>query len=160
MNMKILAIVMLMIVLAAAYHFKNKKPVVVVPPPPVVKPEIIQEDPVVEKLKPIEAKTYEEAVKFAKENNYTIFLYFGAPWCGYCKQMETKTFTDKDVIEKLSSTFVVLRINTDENKTIARKFGVLGIPAYMIIDSEEQVQIRTIGYKNPTQFLEWLQSHK
>lgn len=111
---------------------------------------------IIPKVDPKAVATYAEAITASKESKCNIFLYFGAPWCNYCEQMKSKTFVNSAVKEKLSKNFVVLIINTDKDKTTARKFGVQGIPAYMIINNEGNVLREATGYKSDIEFLKWL----
>lgn len=108
------------------------------------------------KIAPKTVSSFAEATASAKESGCNIFLYFGAPWCGYCEQMKATTLVDSEVKEKLSNNFVVLIINTDDDKTVARKFSVRGIPAYMVINSDGNVLRKTTGYKAKADFLKWL----
>lgn len=164
MNIKYLIVALLAGMLLFAVYAKNKPanskplddmPIAVTPP---VTPEQPQpEEPTVpETVVPKTVTTYAEAQAAAKAANCNIFLYFGAPWCGYCEQMKSTTLADSEVKDKLSKNFVVLIINTDDDKSIARKFGVRGIPAYMVINSEGSVLRKTTGYKAKREFLGWL----
>lgn len=130
-------------------------PVAPVTPQPQPTPEPIP-DTTPKKVAPRTVNTYAEALTASKESGCNIFLYFGAPWCGYCEQMKSTTLVNSEVTEKLSKNFVVLIINTDEDKATARKFGVRGIPAYMVVNSEGNVLRKTTGYKPAKEFLKWL----
>ena len=103
-----------------------------------------------------EAKTYEEALKISKETNKQIFIYFGADWCSYCKKMEN-IFENESVSKELDQ-YVFLKINVEKNKSLAKKHDVKTIPDYMIINEEEDVIKRHTGYKNKTEFLDWLKN--
>lgn len=169
MNIKpnMVFVIMMAALIFGALYFKNKPansaipsdmPIAVSPPVQEPKPDPKIEIPEVEpEIKvPRTVSTYTEALAAAKEANCNIFLYFGAPWCGYCEQMKSTTLASQAVKDKLSNNFVVLIINTDEEKSIARKFGVRGIPAYMVVNDKGNVLRRTTGYKPPTEFLRWL----
>lgn len=103
-----------------------------------------------------QAKDFDEALAAAKEYNQNIFIYFGASWCPGCVKMKTQTLPEKDVKERLEKDFVQLIIDTDQDKTLARKFGIRGIPAYMILDKDGNILKKTSGFKSKTEFLAWL----
>lgn len=72
---------------------------------------------------------WEAALKKAQETKKPLLIEFGAPWCIYCNIMEATVLHDPEVVA-LSQKFVPLSINIDklENKEIAKKFNVSGIP--------------------------------
>lgn len=109
-----------------------------------------------EKILPKEVKTYEEAIELSKKSGCNIFIYFGAPWCGYCNKMLQTTLSDAEVVEKLSKNYVVLKIDIDFNKKLTKMYEVEGIPHYFIINNKEKIIKENLGFKNKKEFLEWL----
>lgn len=103
-----------------------------------------------------EVKNFDEALAAAKEHNQNIFIYFGAPWCPGCVKMKNQTLPEKEVKARLEKDFVQLIVDTDQDKTLARKFGIRGIPAYMILDKDGNILKKTSGFKDKTEFLKWL----
>ena len=45
-----------------------------------------------------------------------IDLYTG--WCGWCKVMDQKTFTNKEVIDKINKNFLPIKFNAEYQKNI------------------------------------------
>lgn len=162
MNIKFIA-VMLVLLLGVIFISKSKKenvvpintvPITVEPVPELE--EVPEQEPLPEKVEPKTVNSYQEALVAAKEAKCNIFIYFGAPWCGYCEQMKATTLSSPTVKEKLSKNFVILIINTDVDKATPRKYNVGGIPAYMVINSDGNVLRKTTGYKDSQAFLKWL----
>jgi thiol:disulfide interchange protein len=116
-----------------------------VTPPEVKPPEILKE-----------AATYAEALSASKTFKRPIFLYFGAEWCHWCKKMKTDTLSQAEVKDKLGKEYIVCFIDTDKDKATARKYKVSGIPAYMVVASDETVITRASGFKTKADFLDWL----
>jgi len=91
------------------------------------------------------------------EDQKPILLDFYADWCIACLEYEKFTFKDKKVIE-LMKNFSLLRAdvtaNNDEHNSLLQKFNLFGPPGIIFFDSNgnEIKHIRTIGFKNPTQF--------
>lgn len=97
-------------------------------------------------------------------SNKPVMLDFQASWCVACKELEEITFKDPRVIEKLKG-FTLLRAdvtkNSDEDKLMQKRFGVVGPPALIFWDknSNEIKASQIVGYKNPEQFLEIVNKH-
>jgi len=102
--------------------------------------------------------TYEDAVTLADRTDKTVFLYFGAEWCGYCNKMK-QVFGEEEVAKELDKR-IIMFIDVDKNSSLKRKFSVRTIPDYMIIDGKENVIKRNKGYMNKDSFINWLKESK
>lgn len=166
--MKKALVVVLLIALAGILFWKFGKhpaaPVkpqdfaVVKPPEEAPAPKPLPEVKPPEMLK--DFSNYAEALSASKAYKRPIFLYFGAEWCHWCKKMKADTLSQAEVKDKLGKEYIVCFIDTDKDKTTARKYKVGGIPAYFVVSSEETVVARASGFKDKAQFLEWLRSKK
>jgi thiol:disulfide interchange protein len=58
----------------------------------------------------------EEAQKRAKDSPKMVFIDFTAKWCGWCKVMDKKTFTDPEVADYLNQYFYSVKIDFDSPK--------------------------------------------
>jgi thiol:disulfide interchange protein DsbD len=75
-----------------------------------------------------------------------------APWCGYCKEMDQKTFQDPQVQQKLSN-YVLLKVNGDENPDFMNKYQVYSYPTILILDSGGNLVKTISGYQSPEDFI-------
>lgn len=101
-------------------------------------------------------KNYNEALKMASDRNMKIVLYLHAGWCQWCKKMDSESFPDAKVREALKN-YVFADINADENRPIANKYGVQGIPAVIIIDAQEKV-VKKANFMDAKKLAGWLGS--
>jgi len=61
---------------------------------------------------------YGEALEQAAREDKHIVIDFYTNWCGWCKVMDRKTYTDARVVELLNSSFVIAKVNAESNKRI------------------------------------------
>lgn len=76
----------------------------------------------------IEWHSYEAGLARAKFEKKKVFLYFQADWCGYCREMENKTFKDSAVIASLNRNFIPIRVDSDREAAVASLYRVKGLP--------------------------------
>jgi len=76
-----------------------------------------------------------------------VLVDFWAPWSGPCKMVGP-------VVESLAADYdgklVVGKVNVDENKDLAVKFGIRGIPTLVIFKDGSEVQ-RVVGAQGKAQ---------
>ena len=73
------------------------------------------------------------------------YLYFSAPWCGPCKMLSP-------VMEQVSNTIPVNKINVDEQPDFAQKYGIRSVPTVVLLEGGQEVK-RHIGVKNLNEYL-------
>jgi thiol:disulfide interchange protein DsbD len=100
----------------------------------------------------------DQRLKQASANKQWLMLDFYADWCISCKEMESYTFSDPKVKQRLAN-LVLLQVdmtdNTEEHKALLKRFNLVGPPAVLFFspDSQEQQQYRVIGYQESAAFL-------
>lgn len=64
--------------------------------------------------------TIEEAGKLGASNNDKKFLIdVYTDWCGWCKVMDKKTFSDPELIKYLNDNFHVVKFNAEQKETLS-----------------------------------------
>jgi len=82
-----------------------------------------------------------EGLKQGLEENRPVFIDFWATWCKNCLVMDATTLKDSSVVSYLKE-FVLVKFqaeNPDEDniKKLLKKFGIIGLPAYVILKPGE-----------------------
>ena len=106
----------------------------------------------------VEASSYDEAVAKAGELGKPILIMFEANWCKYCQQMK-QTLSD-DKVKDLLKNYVLLIVNTDNDSKTTRKFGISGLPSYVITNCDGEKLKTGSGYKGSSAFASWLDDEK
>ena len=93
----------------------------------------------------------------ARRSGRRVLAYFTGDYCGWCRVMEQRTFTDADVVT-LSQRFVCVEVNVEkeENLRLADEFGIDSIPRSLILTAEGQVIDRRTGYIPAAEYADWL----
>jgi len=98
-----------------------------------------------------------------KNRGKKIMVDFSANWCSACKELDSVTFSDTNVQQRLRD-FVLIRADVTKNgqkqKALSKKYGVFGPPAIIFFDKNLQpIKAKTIiGFKSPKEFLEIIDS--
>ena len=80
---------------------------------------------------------FDEIVLQSKE---PILVDFWASWCGPCKMLSP-------IVEELSNTHKVGKVNVDEEMELAHKFGIMTIPALLVFKDGKLVN-QSVGYQS------------
>jgi len=86
-----------------------------------------------------------------------VMLDFYADWCVSCKEMEAFTFSDANVQNALKGVTLLkadVTKNDDLDKALMKKFGIIGPPAILFFNEQQQEQKaqRVVGFKNAADF--------
>ncbi len=66
----------------------------------------------------------------------TVLVDFWAEWCGPCKALGPKL---EEISGELAESVKIIKINIDENKETAQKFGIRSIPTMIIFKEGKDV---------------------
>lgn len=101
------------------------------------------------------ASNYADAIAESGKYGMPIFVYFEADWCDWCKKMKSEALSDSKVKEIMKN-YVVVYVNTDQNRDLAKKFEVRVVPSYAITNCEEAKLKSGEGFKEAGEFALWL----
>jgi len=104
-------------------------------------------------------KHTQAVIKEANAQGKGVFVDVFADWCIYCKRMDSTTFADQMVQQKLSD-FVILKIDITDDDDINRELRkhyrlITPPPVYIFFDKQgkEIEGTRMYGFKNVEQFM-------
>ena len=100
--------------------------------------------------------SFNEALLLAKKENKLVFIDIYAVWCGSCKKLKSKTFSNSSVGEFFNSSFVNVSFDGEESdgSELAQKYGVHGYPTILFINGDGNVVLRASGYYNASEIIE------
>jgi len=124
-----------------------------------------------------------EAKLNQKKKKIIVDVY--TPWCGPCKMMDKKTFSDPAIIARMNEDFYPVKFNAEGpdpiqfkgrayanpgyNPAKARRrntqhqlspfFSVRGYPSVIVMDEDLNIIEKVTGYRNPEQFMQLLDKY-
>ena len=101
------------------------------------------------KVKPVDTKTFEQEVLRSER---PVLVDFYADWCGPCQVI-------KPILEELAEDYDnridVRKVDVDENQSLARQYGVRGIPTLLLF-SDGEARETVVGLRSKLQLVELL----
>lgn len=92
----------------------------------------------------------DEAMSAAQLTSRVIMVDFMASWCGPCKMMDAEVFQSAPFKDKAKD-FVLVKIDVDEQKAVASKYGVSAMPTVKFLRPDGSILHEFVGYGGPAQ---------
>ena len=106
-------------------------------------------------------ETYEQILARAKQENRYVFVDFFATWCGPCKRMDEKTFTDAKVQDLLNSMIAAdWDAEKDPHVAVAKQYKVSAYPTLLVIGPDGKEVDRYLGYMDPADFIKTIDGYR
>lgn len=83
----------------------------------------------------------------AKTQKKLIFVDIYTAWCGPCKEMDKKTFTDVSVGDKFNARFINYKVDAEKGFgiTLAKRYNVTSYPTCLFVDPSENLIYKQEG---------------
>lgn len=95
--------------------------------------------------------TFQEALEKAATENKPIFLDIYATWCGPCKMLKKRTFSDKEVGDYYNANFINIAVDgeTKEGRELINNYQVNSYPTLLILDKKGKQLTKQVGFVEP-----------
>lgn len=103
---------------------------------------------------PFTSLSLDEALVQARAQKKLVFVDLSADWCHWCTKMDEDVFPDGRVKAALEE-FVAIKVDTDTRggRSVANRYQVSGLPAFLVLDADGQVVRHFDGYLPVEAFL-------
>jgi thioredoxin-related protein len=113
--------------------------------------------------------SFDKGMVLAEKEKKPVVIDFYTSWCRWCKVMDEKTFSDREVSSYLAEHFVTIRINAESRSErfkfkgneytpvqLTRAFGVRGFPSLAYLDGDGELITIVPGFVPKETFLPFL----
>jgi thioredoxin-related protein len=116
--------------------------------------------------------TIEEVQELVKQEPKPVFMDFTAEWCGWCKVMDKKTFSDAEIAEFINSNYYAVKVDFESKekfnylgelytgKELAKKYKITGLPTILFASPDFNKIKPVVGYQNVDQFMTKLKKYQ
>lgn len=95
------------------------------------------------------------ALETARQENKLVMLDFYAKWCGACNELDHKTFSNQDVVDRLENYITVkLDFTTEQDKDLSEKYQIRGLPVVVFMDGNGKIYKRIEKFINAEDMLD------
>lgn len=98
--------------------------------------------------------SFDDALAQARATKKLVFVDLWTTWCGWCKVLEKKTFSQPAVQKELAS-MVSLSLDAEgpAGRPVKDKYHVSGYPTLLVVDGNGKEVGRIAGFLEPEPFL-------
>ena len=97
-----------------------------------------------------------QGLEEARASKQPVMIDFFATWCGACVELDKFTFSDPEVQSRLED-FVKIKLDfsrgSDQVEELKKKYGIVGLPVVLFLDSEGEPLKRLEKFVGPKEFL-------
>jgi len=99
--------------------------------------------------------TLQDALNKAKTEQKPIFIDIYATWCGPCKLLKRKTFTNKEVGSYFNTNYISLSLDGEkgDGAILANKYRIPGYPTLIVLNKNGELVNMETGYLDANDLL-------
>src|ERR1700682_2339606 len=86
-----------------------------------------------------------------REDKY-ILLHMAAVWCHWCHVMESTTYRDPAIQQRIAEKFIAVRVDQDADPALSYRYENWGWPATIMLDKDGNEIFKRRGYLPPELF--------
>ena len=102
---------------------------------------------------PFSDLSFDAASQKAGQAGKIVLVDFYTTWCGPCKMLDKNTWTDADVIKLLEDKTVALRLDTEKETSLAKRYKIEAYPSVLLIKPDGTELDRLVGYRDAKAFI-------
>ena len=91
------------------------------------------------------SRSLDKGLQAAQQEDKPVMVYFWAIWCQFCKKFESETLSNPEVNTILRDDYVLVAMDLDVDRDVARKYGVSYPPYMLFLDGSGNVLERIPG---------------
>ncbi len=96
-------------------------------------------------------KDVQTAVRESARQRKPMLVLVDARWCGACQRMLNQTFPTPAVAARISSQFIPVRVDADEQPQLVQSLKVDAMPTLLVISPERRIIARMTGFQSAAQ---------
>lgn len=100
--------------------------------------------------------TYDAAKAKGESQSQKYFIYFSSRNCGYCRMLESKTFSNPDVSSYINENYIPVQVDIDKERKIAARYSIQGVPDLRFLSKDGAAIGRWIGFTEADHLLKLL----
>jgi thioredoxin-related protein len=89
-----------------------------------------------------------EAHKVSAATGRPMLILFGAKWCHYCRELESTTLRNPELVAYISNNFVPVHLDADKDGRVAQILKAKPIPCTVVLSPEADLMGRSFGYQD------------
>jgi thiol-disulfide isomerase/thioredoxin len=89
-----------------------------------------------------------EAHQVSAATGRPMLILFGAKWCHYCKELENTTLKNPQLVQYITSNFVPVHLDSDEDGRVAQILKAKPIPCTVVLSPDADLMGRSFGYQD------------
>lgn len=109
---------------------------------------------------PFQSGSFESLLAQCKKEKKLLLIDAYTDWCGWCKVMDQKTFSDSAVGKLAATSFISVKFEmekSEDGRMLAARYNVRQYPTVLILNHEGKLIYTIEGFSPPQVFLEELE---